>query len=67
MILLNKSFLHSNIICKMQVQLPPPPPHSQVPPMAGVIQSDGAVLSTENKNSLSSQEIPKMVAGHPPP
>ncbi|KAG5028030.1 hypothetical protein AAZX31_05G030000 [Glycine max] len=50
-----------------QVQLPPPPPPSQVPPKAGVIQSDGAVLSTENKNSLSSQEIPKMVAGHPPP
>ncbi|KAK7388998.1 hypothetical protein VNO78_23829 [Psophocarpus tetragonolobus] len=50
-----------------QVQLPPPPPPSQVPPKAGVIQSDGAVLSTENNNSLSSQEFSKMVAGHPPP
>ena len=51
----------------MQVQLPPPPPPGQRPPNSGVIQSDGAAVSTENKNSLSSQEIPNMVAGHPPP
>jgi len=51
----------------MQVQLPPPPPPNQVPPKIGMVQSDGAVLSTESKNSLSNQEIPKMVAGHPPP
>ncbi|BAT76625.1 hypothetical protein LR48_Vigan01g278600 [Vigna angularis] len=45
-----------------QGQLPPPPP----PPKTGMVQSDGSV-STESKNSLSNQEIPKMVAGHPPP
>jgi len=54
-------------ISKMQVQLPPPPPPNQVPPKTGMVQSDGAVLSTESKNSLSNQEIPKVVAGHPPP
>ncbi|OIW17699.1 hypothetical protein TanjilG_29049 [Lupinus angustifolius] len=50
-----------------QVQLPPPPPPSRMPAQSGVIQSDNALVVSDNKNSLSSQEIPKMVPGPPPP
>ncbi|KAK7265751.1 hypothetical protein RJT34_33374 [Clitoria ternatea] len=49
-----------------QVQLPPPPLPGRVPSKSGSVQSDGAVVSTDNKNSLSSQEMSKMVPGPPP-
>ncbi|KAI5416862.1 protein EARLY FLOWERING 5 isoform X1 [Lathyrus oleraceus] len=66
----NQSALPDNLSSKEpgQVQLPPPPPPpSRMPQNSGAIQSDGAVVSTDNKNSLSNQEIQKMVPGPPPP
>ena len=38
-----------------------------MPPKSGAIQSDGAPVTTDNKNSLPNQEIAKMVPGPPPP
>ncbi|XP_045788911.1 protein EARLY FLOWERING 5 isoform X2 [Trifolium pratense] len=66
----NQSALPDNLSSKGpgQVQLPPPPPPpSRMPPNSGTNQSDGAVVFTDNKNSLSNQEIQKMVPGPPPP
>ncbi|KAK4264251.1 hypothetical protein QN277_025458 [Acacia crassicarpa] len=51
-----------------QVSLPPPPPPPiGMPPKSGASQSDGASSNADNKNSLASQEVPKMVPGPPPP
>ncbi|WJX95447.1 Protein EARLY FLOWERING 5 [Trifolium repens] len=66
----NQSALSDNLSSKEpgQVQLPPPPPPpSRIPPSSGTNQSDGGVVPTDNKNSLSNQEIQKMIPGPPPP
>lgn len=38
-----------------------------MPPKSGASQLDGASSNADNKKSLASQEVPKMVPGPPPP